>query len=128
MTNTPKDSSETRRRKPRVQVEEAPAEKLESPAVVSEGAEAPAQAKEEAPAKAQKDSPTKAKEEAPVVTSAPPVISSGKSVQEWLSVCKLHLGVRPWILRAATEGNDPGRKYTEDEIRKLIQRKLSEPA
>lgn len=52
----------------------------------------------------------------------------GLSADEWLSLCRVQLGVKPWILRAAVADEDSARKYTEGEIRSLIQRKLSEPA
>lgn len=51
----------------------------------------------------------------------------GRSAQEWLSVAKVQLGVKPWIVRAAVAGHEPGRKYTETEIRELIRSTLSEP-
>lgn len=52
----------------------------------------------------------------------------GLTADEWLSLCRVQLGVKPWILRAAVADESSTRRYTEGEIRSLIQRKLSEPA
>lgn len=64
-----------------------------------------------------------------VTTPEPaPVEAPRRTAEEWMSVCQLVLGVKPRILRATVSGHTPGRRYTEDEIRRLIQRKLNEPA
>jgi len=60
---------------------------------------------------------------------APPSrITQTHSAQEWFAVSGVRLGQRPWVVRAAVEGLPEEKRYTEYEIRSLIQRKLSEPA
>jgi len=63
-------------------------------------------------------------EEPKVAVPEVPAFSS----HEWLAVSNISLGYKPWIVRAALDGQPETRKYTEYEIRGLIQRKLSEPA
>lgn len=57
-----------------------------------------------------------------------PVVVPRRSADEWESLARTVLHVKPSILRLTVEGHADGRKYTEDEIRRLIQRKLGEPA
>ena len=64
----------------------------------------------------------------PKESPAPEPSTPGHTAEEWLQVAKTRLNTKAWIVRAATAGLPPERKYTEDEIRRLIQRKLSEPA
>lgn len=80
---------------------------------------------EEAPAKTEVETTS---EDTPApVSDEPRAEQPGRTAKEWLSVARLQLGVKPWILRAAVSGHDPERKYTETEMRKIIRRKLSEP-
>lgn len=70
------------------------------------------------------DSPSEEAEPAQIEKQEP----AGLTAEQWLALSKIQLGVKPWIVRAAVSGMEPEKKYTEGEIRKLIQRKLSEPA
>jgi hypothetical protein len=57
-----------------------------------------------------------------------PVVVPRRSADEWEGLSRTVLNVKPSILRLTLAGHAEGRKYTEDEIRRLIQRKLGEPA
>lgn len=59
---------------------------------------------------------------------AAPVVTPRRSADEWEGLSRTVLNVKPSILRLTVAGHAEGRKYTEDEIRRLIQRKLGEPA
>ena len=116
MTDTPKKPTDGRKQKLKTsKVEESKVEKSE--------VEKPAASPEPETAVPVE---TETLEVSPEVT--PPAKTSGRTAHSWLSVSKIHLGVKPWIVRAAVAGHDSERKYTEDEIRSLIRRKLSEPA
>lgn len=55
-------------------------------------------------------------------------VAPRRSAVEWEGLARTVLNVKPSILRLTLAGHSEGRKYTEDEIRRLIQRKLGEPA
>lgn len=64
---------------------------------------------------------------APPISRQPVEQEPSWDINTWYEVCQVRIGVLPFVLVGAFKGQDPERKYTEGEIRSLVQNFLNKP-